>query len=990
MQLLKKITNLSTIILFLFNINVQAQVISTFPYVETFDGFTTCTPPPCGSCMLQNGFTNENSGLDQYDLYVGSGATPTVGTGPSDDYTGGGKYLYLESDCGGGGAAVAFSPWVDLSGIDTTVILELWYHLFGTNGTFLASIETTPGNFINLANVSSNEDNWKQLVVDLSSYKGDDSIRIIFGGMKTSGNLADVAIDQFSLHPVFPADAGISAISTSKGDVTCGGVDSVFVTLMNNGTKNLNSSIIEWSVDATMQTSLNWGGNLLPDSSLEVFLGTSTLSATSTIQAWTKDPNATTETQYVKSGTLLLGLANDTASLNLQSGLVGTYNIGGSSADFNSWTEAINSLDKGICGAVIFNVYDSTFVEQIELKSVPNASATNTITFQSASGDSSQVHLEFTPKQVPWGAPYLDLHVMLFDSGAAYYRFKHLGIRTVDGFAAEEKARTLYFYGDVQDIEFSNCFLTNGTFTSGGGDLDRLMLFDGVSSYPKNIRFYNNQFDAGFSGLMSGTIDSAFIFDQNRVNIYGQLAMDLSTSNGCDFIITNNIFPDSNLSGSIKIADNTKLTQISQNLLINQPLIIENANSFFTSNQTEIFNNVITTSKTNEYAITINNSNNISVIHNSTIGGINLTSGSNNRLLNNSFYGNKGYYSLSTFHNAISESNNNNYFVDSGIVVYVDFGFAPPLKMEFDSVIQWATYSSFDKNSGQFNPAYISKIDLNSCNTFLDNGATFINEVNTDFKGAKRDIETPDIGAYEFTTPEEARIFGAKICPNDTALLTLGGMPGSYLWSTGETDPEISALNSGEEYWVIYTGACGTITDSTTVAVLSTSPSFDIITNGLDIVLLNRTTFPGSSFVWDLGDGITSTDEDVLHEYNTPGTYIIKLTSTNACGVLTVQDTVSIFPLGIEDVNNTLLNFSVFPNPSEGRFNISFENNANAIDKAIIKVLDQFGRLIYVAEKSVQQGLNNFSFDMDVANGLYLLNIQMGSEQIKKKLVFNR
>jgi PKD repeat protein len=38
------------------------------------------------------------------------------------------------------------------------------------------------------------------------------------------------------------------------------------------------------------------------------------------------------------------------------------------------------------------------------------------------------------------------------------------------------------------------------------------------------------------------------------------------------------------------------------------------------------------------------------------------------------------------------------------------------------------------------------------------------------------------------------------------------------------------------------------------------------------------------SFDWDFGDGFTSTEQSPVHQYNSPGTYTVRLTVTEACG----------------------------------------------------------------------------------------------------------
>jgi len=73
----------------------------------------------------------------------------------------------------------------------------------------------------------------------------------------------------------------------------------------------------------------------------------------------------------------------------------GEYTIG-STGDFKSFTEAVDTITPvGIRGPVTFKVESGTYNEQFIITAIPEVTETNTITFQSASGDSTDVILQF-------------------------------------------------------------------------------------------------------------------------------------------------------------------------------------------------------------------------------------------------------------------------------------------------------------------------------------------------------------------------------------------------------------------------------------------------------------------------------------------------------------------------------------------------------------------------------------------------------------------
>ena len=98
---------------------------------------------------------------------------------------------------------------------------------------------------------------------------------------------------------------------------------------------------------------------------------------------------------------------------------------GGTSTD-EALIEAIDELKlSGICDPVFFNVRDGIYNEQITLLELPGMDAANTVTFQSESGDSSQVILTFS------SSLSADNFTLRLD-GADWFIFKNLTIEATN------------------------------------------------------------------------------------------------------------------------------------------------------------------------------------------------------------------------------------------------------------------------------------------------------------------------------------------------------------------------------------------------------------------------------------------------------------------------------------------------------------------------------------------------------------------------------
>lgn len=93
------------------------------------------------------------------------------------------------------------------------------------------------------------------------------------------------------------------------------------------------------------------------------------------------------------------------------------------------------------------------------------------------------------------------------------------------------------------------------------------------------------------------------------------------------------------------------------------------------------------------------------------------------------------------------------------------------------------------------------------------------------------------------------------------------------------------------------TYTCGQIEDYSVTILKDTMPpissfTFNIIKSCNSKVTFTNTTYNGNSFLWDFGDGQTSTLTSPINYYPDSGSFIVKLISTNIYGADTLIDTV--------------------------------------------------------------------------------------------------
>jgi len=111
--------------------------------------------------------------------------------------------------------------------------------------------------------------------------------------------------------------------------------------------------------------------------------------------------------------------------------LSGTYTInpsGGGLPNFISFDAAVSALtSQGVSGPVIINVAPGTYTVHIVIPQITGVSATNTITFQSSSTDSTLVTLFYTYTNSP-----TENYMFMLD-GADYITFKSMTFNAYDG-----------------------------------------------------------------------------------------------------------------------------------------------------------------------------------------------------------------------------------------------------------------------------------------------------------------------------------------------------------------------------------------------------------------------------------------------------------------------------------------------------------------------------------------------------------------------------
>tara|TARA_R110002096_G_scaffold74101_1_gene175537 strand:+ start:68393 stop:73288 length:4896 start_codon:yes stop_codon:yes gene_type:complete len=129
-----------------------------------------------------------------------------------------------------------------------------------------------------------------------------------------------------------------------------------------------------------------------------------------------------------------------------------------------------------------------------------------------------------------------------------------------------------------------------------------------------------------------------------------------------------------------------------------------------------------------------------------------------------------------------------------------------------------------------------------------------------------------------------------------------------------------------------------------------------------------------STWKWYFGDGDSSSLPSPLHVYTQAGTYDVNLITENRCGTSTRTRTVNVSGIGIREQLVGISGLSLYPNPTKGNFNLSFDSKNH--EQLIITLTDLSGKKIKELDVEAKSGKNLISFDLnEYAQGVYLVKI---------------
>jgi len=235
----------------------------------------------------------------------------------------------------------------------------------------------------------------------------------------------------------------------------------------------------------------------------------------------------------------------------------------------------------------------------------------------------------------------------------------------------------------------------------------------------------------------------------------------------------------------------------------------------------------------------------------------------------------------------------------------------------------------------------------------------------------------------------------STVCDNETNVVY--SVPAianatSYLWtlpsgytgvsSTNSISVSFDATAASGSISVNGVNGCGNGTPSVINVVVNDAPIASFTQNITEMsASFTNTSSYGVSYLWNFDDGITSTDQNPVHNYAQNGTYHVSLVVTNLCGSDSINVPITISVVSIPEENESA-SILVYPSPVKDMLYLKI---GNSIQKnQTYTIYNNVGQIIQQGGISFNDGENTTQINIEnLSVGYYFIKFSFANKPIK-------
>ncbi|MEK7226912.1 MAG: PKD domain-containing protein, partial [Bacteroidota bacterium] len=238
----------------------------------------------------------------------------------------------------------------------------------------------------------------------------------------------------------------------------------------------------------------------------------------------------------------------------------------------------------------------------------------------------------------------------------------------------------------------------------------------------------------------------------------------------------------------------------------------------------------------------------------------------------------------------------------------------------------------------------------------------------------------------------------ASVCSGDPVALTASGAT-NYLWSTSDTISSVTVTPDTSQTYSVYLNNqlyCWEIATVDIYVSYDAQAGFwpDMSNqNDGDTILFVNTSTNAANYFWDFGDSATSTEKNPRHLYTGEGTKTVMLIASNPCSADTFYMTLTIVGQNEHEISD--FKFQVYPNPSDGIYNLQLENYYLKNNNSELCIYNVLGEKVAPSNSPPVGGggLNSRQgWAIDISNqpqGIYIVQLIIGDAFYRQRIVKN-
>ena len=245
------------------------------------------------------------------------------------------------------------------------------------------------------------------------------------------------------------------------------------------------------------------------------------------------------------------------------------------------------------------------------------------------------------------------------------------------------------------------------------------------------------------------------------------------------------------------------------------------------------------------------------------------------------------------------------------------------------------------------------------------------------------------IHVYETPDPTISLSGNDSICAGTSVVLSTA--PNStYLWSDNSTGSTLEVDEAGTYSVTVYNidnPNCFASSDEIEIVLMPLPDASYTFSNVDHLVTFTNTSPEGDHFLWNFGDGQTSTTNNPSHDYQVNGIYDSYLVAYNFCGSDTAFVTIDLSFIGITEYTLTQ-EIKLYPNPT--RSDIWIQSDQIPAKGLSIRITNEAGAIVQHLE--LNDPGSKIQIDLSgLMNGVYYLQLTNSNGWTAfEKVILNR